>query len=84
MQEALKKSADDDVCGQTQRESLQLDELLIPNVNTWGNVHYNVPLRHSNNETRTAMNIAHRFIPPIPHALDCVSNFNYRPRLRKV
>lgn len=73
MQEALKKSADADVCGQTQKQPLRLDELLIPNVNTWGNVHYNVPLRHSNNETRTAVKIAHRHIPPIPHALDCVS-----------
>lgn len=75
MQEALAQSAGANVCGQTQKASLHLDELLIPNVNTWGNVHYNVPLRHSNNETRTAMNIAHRFIPPIPHALDCVSKF---------
>ncbi|XP_059062069.1 uncharacterized protein LOC131854900 [Achroia grisella] len=50
---------------------LKLNELLIQNVNTWGNVEYNIPLRLSNNETRTATTIAHRHIPAIPHSLDC-------------
>ncbi|CAG9583145.1 unnamed protein product [Danaus chrysippus] len=50
---------------------LVLNELLIQNVNTWGNVQYNIPLRHSNTETRTGTNIAHRHIPAIPHSLDC-------------
>ncbi|XP_023952665.1 uncharacterized protein LOC112056462 [Bicyclus anynana] len=48
-----------------------LNELLLQNVNTWGNVQYNIPLRLSSNETRTAASIAHRHIPPIPHSLDC-------------
>lgn len=52
---------------------LKLNELLIQNVNTWGNVQYNIPLRLSSNETRTAASIGHRHIPAIPHALDCVS-----------
>lgn len=52
---------------------LKLDDLLIKNVNTWGNVQYNIPLRLSNNETRTATSIALRHIPDIPHSLDCVS-----------
>lgn len=51
---------------------LVLNDLLIQNVNTWGNVDYNIPLRLSSNETRTGTSIAHRFIPAIPHALDCV------------
>lgn len=50
-----------------------LNDLLIQNVNTWGNVHYNIPLRLSNTETRTGTSIAHRYIPAIPHSLDCVS-----------
>ncbi|KAL0828897.1 hypothetical protein ABMA28_003800 [Loxostege sticticalis] len=50
---------------------LVLNELLIQNVNTWGNVQYNIPLRLSNNETRTAASIGHRHIPAIPHSLDC-------------
>lgn len=50
-----------------------LNELLIPNVNTWGNVQYNIPLRLSNNETRSASSIGLRHIPAIPHSLDCVS-----------
>nr|XP_026494603.1 uncharacterized protein LOC113399640 [Vanessa tameamea] len=50
---------------------LVLNDLLIQNVNTWGNVYYNIPLRHSNNETRTGSSIAHRYIPAIPHSLDC-------------
>ncbi|KOB75277.1 Uncharacterized protein OBRU01_07905 [Operophtera brumata] len=36
---------------------LVLNELLIQNVNTWGNVQYNIPLRLSNNETRSATSI---------------------------
>ncbi|CAH2090285.1 unnamed protein product [Euphydryas editha] len=48
-----------------------LNDLLIQNVNTWGNVHYNIPLRLSNTETRTGTSIAHRYIPAIPHSLDC-------------
>ncbi|CAG9788073.1 unnamed protein product [Diatraea saccharalis] len=48
-----------------------LNELLIQNVNTWGNVQYNIPLRLSNNETRSSTSIAHRYIPAIPHSLDC-------------
>lgn len=52
---------------------IKLDDLLIQNVNTWGNVEYNIPLRTSNNETRTATSIGLRHIPPIPHSLDCVS-----------
>ncbi|XP_073946089.1 uncharacterized protein [Choristoneura fumiferana] len=55
-------------CGQ---KPLQLNELLIKNVNTWGNVQYNIPLRLSSNETRTGTNIAMRHIPNIPHSLDC-------------
>ncbi|CAG4996671.1 unnamed protein product [Parnassius apollo] len=50
---------------------LVLNNLLIQNVNTWGNVQYNIPLRLSNNETRTATSIAHRHIPHIPHNFDC-------------
>nr|XP_034832600.1 uncharacterized protein LOC117989358 [Maniola hyperantus] len=50
---------------------LALNELLLQNVNTWGNVQYNIPLRVSNNETRTGTSIAHRYIPAIPHSLDC-------------
>lgn len=52
---------------------LVLNDLLIQNVNTWGNVQYNIPLRLSNNETRTGCSIAHRHIPDIPHNFDCVS-----------
>ncbi|RVE46984.1 hypothetical protein evm_008368 [Chilo suppressalis] len=50
---------------------LVLNDLLIQNVNTWGNVQYNIPLRLSNNETRSSTSIAHRQIPAIPHSLDC-------------
>ncbi|XP_068632278.1 uncharacterized protein [Battus philenor] len=50
---------------------LVLNELLIPNVNTWGNVQYNIPLRLSNNETRTGTSIALRHIPNVPHNFDC-------------
>ncbi|CAB3259900.1 unnamed protein product, partial [Arctia plantaginis] len=50
---------------------LILDELLIQNMNTWGNVQYNIPLRLSNNETRTASSIALRHIPDISQSLDC-------------
>ncbi|KAJ8719535.1 hypothetical protein PYW08_011710 [Mythimna loreyi] len=50
---------------------LVLNELLIQNVNTWGNVQYNIPLRLSNDETRTGTSIGLRHIPAIPHALDC-------------
>ncbi|XP_013136380.1 PREDICTED: uncharacterized protein LOC106101630 [Papilio polytes] len=50
---------------------LVLNELLIQNVNTWGNVQYNIPLRVTSNETRTGTNIALRHIPDIPHNFDC-------------
>ncbi|KAG6440953.1 uncharacterized protein LOC115443019 [Manduca sexta] len=50
---------------------LVLNELLIKNVNTWGNVQYNIPLRLSNNETRSATSVGLRHIPAIPHSLDC-------------
>ncbi|XP_047028576.1 uncharacterized protein LOC124636505 [Helicoverpa zea] len=50
---------------------LVLNDLLIQNVNTWGNVQYNIPLRLSNNETRTGTSIGLRHIPGIPHSLDC-------------
>lgn len=56
---------------------LVLNELLIQNVNTWGNVQYNIPLRVTSNETRTGTNIALRHIPDIPHNFDCVSCFKY-------
>lgn len=52
---------------------LKLDELLIQNMNTWGNLQYNIPLRLSNNETRTASSIGLRHIPDISQSLDCVS-----------
>ncbi|KAL4711155.1 hypothetical protein ACJJTC_009526 [Scirpophaga incertulas] len=58
----------------TQCSKPVLNELLIQNVNTWGNVQYNIPLRLSSNETRTATSIAHRQIPAIPHSLDCKLN----------
>lgn len=57
---------------------LKLNELLIQNVNTWGNVQYNIPLRLSNTETRSGTSIGHRFIPAIPHSLDCVSIRGHR------
>ncbi|XP_013196696.1 uncharacterized protein LOC106139746 [Amyelois transitella] len=50
---------------------LELNNLLIKNVNTWGNVQYNIPLRLSSNETRTATSVGLRHIPPIPHSMDC-------------
>ncbi|VVD05067.1 unnamed protein product [Leptidea sinapis] len=50
---------------------LVLNDLLLQNVNTWGNVQYNIPLRLSSNETRTSTSIGHREIPAIPHSLDC-------------
>ncbi|KAM3962001.1 uncharacterized protein ACR2FA_003893 [Aphomia sociella] len=53
------------------KQPLVLNELLIQNVNTWGNVQYNIPLRLSNTETRTGTSIANRHIPAIPHSLDC-------------
>ncbi|KAJ2951785.1 hypothetical protein O0L34_g13950 [Tuta absoluta] len=52
------------------RDPLQLNQLLIQNVNTWGNVQYNIPLRTSSFETRTGTNVAHRFIPRLSHHLD--------------
>ncbi|XP_049875580.1 uncharacterized protein LOC126373464 [Pectinophora gossypiella] len=55
---------------QIPREPLRLNNLLIQNVNSWGNVEYNIPLRLSFNETRTGTNVAHRLIPPVPHSLD--------------
>ncbi|XP_026730474.1 uncharacterized protein LOC113495757 isoform X1 [Trichoplusia ni] len=55
----------------TQPKPLVLNDLLIQNVNTWGNVQYNIPLRVSSNETRTGTSIALRHIPAIPHSLDC-------------
>ena len=57
---------------------LVLNNLLIQNINTWGNIQYNIPLRLSNNETRTGTNIAHRYIPAIPHSLDCVSKIFFK------
>ncbi|XP_075976932.1 uncharacterized protein LOC142977100 [Anticarsia gemmatalis] len=52
----------------------KMNELLIQNMNTWGNIQYNIPLRLSNNETRSAASIALRHIPEIPHSLDCKIN----------
>ncbi|CAG9135868.1 unnamed protein product [Plutella xylostella] len=60
---------------------LVLDELLIKNVNTWGNVQYNIPMRVTSNETRTATNIALRHIPPVPHNFDCKINDPLPPRV---
>lgn len=57
------------------KQPLVLNELLIQNVNTWGNVQYNIPLRLSSNETRTGTSIALRHIPAISQSLDCVSRF---------
>lgn len=59
----------------TQPKPLVLNDLLIQNVNTWGNVQYNIPLRVSSNETRTGTSIALRHIPAIPHSLDCVRKY---------
>ncbi|XP_035437949.2 uncharacterized protein LOC118267828 [Spodoptera frugiperda] len=53
------------------KQPLVLNELLIQNVNTWGNVQYNIPLRLSSNETRTGTSIALRHIPAISQSLDC-------------
>lgn len=55
------------------KNRLVLDDLLIKNVNTWGNIQYNIPLRLSSNETRTATSIGLRHIPALPHSFDCVS-----------
>ncbi|XP_063364650.1 uncharacterized protein LOC134653257 [Cydia amplana] len=53
---------------------LELDNLLIKNVNTWGNVQYNIPLRLSSTETRSSTSIGHRHIPDVPYAFDCKIN----------
>ncbi|XP_028034612.1 uncharacterized protein LOC114246338 [Bombyx mandarina] len=53
------------------KNRLVLDDLLIKNVNTWGNIQYNIPLRLSSNETRTATSIGLRHIPALPHSFDC-------------
>lgn len=53
------------------QQPLALNDLLIQNVNTWGNVQFNIPLRLSNTETRTSTSIGLRQIPAISHSLDC-------------
>lgn len=46
---------------------------LLNNVNSWGKVEFNVPLRVSDNETRTSYNVGHRYIPPVQKYFVCVS-----------
>ncbi|KAH9644457.1 hypothetical protein HF086_009841 [Spodoptera exigua] len=60
------------------QQPLALNDLLIQNVNTWGNVQFNIPLRLSNTETRTSTSIGLRQIPAISHSLDCVKGFGPR------
>ncbi|GBP31768.1 hypothetical protein EVAR_81533_1 [Eumeta japonica] len=49
----------------------KVNDLLIENINSWGAVEYNIPLRTSYTETRSSANVAHRHIPQAVHYVDC-------------